>query len=92
MTSNADQSLPKPLFPSIGRMYSAVLSMDMVPSALNMNQADTVVRTLARTNWKNDNEDIYKMWNGQGESWVQLVKDVRAYSKEVSKHRRSSKK
>jgi hypothetical protein len=88
MTPRTD--LPKPLFPQIGRLYDAVVAANINPGSLNRDQADTVVRILARTNWKNDNMDIYNMWNAGGDHWGQLIKDVKDYSKKVSAHQRKS--
>jgi hypothetical protein len=73
-------------------MYQAVVAAGIPVGSLNRDRADTVVRDLAKTNWKKDNMDIYAIWNAGGDSWGQLIKDVKEYSKEVSRHKRSSSK
>ena len=78
------------MFPQIGRLYEAVVAANISPGSLNRDQADTVVRILARTTWKNDNMDIYTMWNAGGDHWGQLIKDVKDYSRQVAAHQRKT--
>lgn len=88
---NQQGSLPKPAFPYVGRMYQAVVASGISVGSLNRDRADTVVRNLSKTNWKNDNLDIYSIWNAGGDAWGQLIKDVKEYARDVSKHKRSKK-
>ena len=89
---SSKDELPKALFPSVGRFYQAVVAHGFSPMSLNRDQADTVVRILARTNWKNDNMDIYGLWNTGGDPWGQLIKDVKSYAKVVAKSKKVSSK
>ena len=83
--------LPKPPFPSVGRLYQAAVANGVNPANINMDRADSLIRILARSVWKNDNMDIYSTWNTGGDPWSRMVKDVREYSKTVARHRRVSK-
>ncbi len=89
---NSNGDLPKPQFSAVGRLYLAAVSVGETPSNLNLDRADSIVRTLSRTNWKKDNLDIYSTWAAGGDPWSQLIKDVKAYSKIVSAHQRKKKK
>ena len=89
--NTAPATFPKPLFSYIGRMYHAVVAAGIPVGSLNRDRADTVVRDLSKTNWKKDNLDIHAMWNTGGDTWGQLIKDVKSYAKDVSKHQRSEK-
>ena len=82
--------LPKPQFSYVGRMYQAVIATGVSVGSLNQDRADTVVRTLSKTNWKNENLDLYSMWNTGGDNWRQLIKDVKEYSRTVSKNKKST--
>lgn len=86
-----DPTNPKPTFSEVGRFYDAVVAAGIAVGTLNRDRADSLVRILARTNWKDANLDIYRIWNTGGDPWGQLIKDVRSYAQEVSRHKRLKK-
>lgn len=72
-------TLPKPVFPYIGRMYAAVVEAGINPLTLNRENADTLIRVLQRTNWALENADIINMRHRGGDSYGDMIKEVRAY-------------
>lgn len=85
MTNTMEKTLPKAPFPEIGRFYEALVTAGVQVGSLNKDRADSLIRILSRTTWKDANQDIYSIWNANGENWNQLIKDVKSYSKAVSK-------
>jgi len=82
--------LVKPMFPIVGRFYKAVVDVGIVPGNLNRETGDTVVRgRMKNPAWASENADIIKAWHMGGDVWGDLIKDIRAYSQNVSKYRRT---
>lgn len=84
-------TLPKPLFPYIGRLYVAAVEAGINPSTLNRENADSLIRVLQRSNWAQHNADIITMWNRGGDAYGDMIKAVRAYSTQVNQARRAEK-
>ncbi len=84
-------TLPKPVFPYIGRLYQAALDAGVNPGTLNRESADSLIRILQRSNWAKDNEDIINMWNRGGDVYGDLIKAVRAYHNQVNQAARAEK-
>ncbi len=84
-------TLPKPVFPYIGRLYQAALDAGIHPGTLNRESADSLIRILQRSNWAKDNEDIINMWNRGGDVYGDLIKAVRAYHNQVNQAVRAEK-
>ena len=86
--SNSVQGLPKPVFPYIGRMYEAVVSQGFIPTSLNRENAERVIKILSRTTWSIENKDLIMLWTLGGDAWGELIKDVKLYSIVVNKSKR----
>lgn len=84
-------TLPKPLFPYIGRLYAAAVEADVNPGTINRESADSLIRILQRSNWAKDNADIISIWNRGGDTYGDLIKAVRAYSNTVNQAARAEK-
>lgn len=92
MNDDALKDLPKPQFKEIGALYEAAVRADVAPGQLNRERADHLMRDLARTTWKDQHPAIYRQWSAGGDTWNQLIKDVKSYSGQVNQHRRAVKK
>jgi hypothetical protein len=84
-------TLPKPMYPYIGRMYSAAVEAGINPGTLNRENADSLIRVLQRTNWALENADIINMRHRGGDVYGDLIKEVRAYSATVNQAARAEK-
>ena len=84
-------TLPKPVFPYIGRLYQAALDAGISPGTLNRESADSLIRILQRGNWAKQNEDIISIWNRGGDAYGDLIKSVRAYHNQVNQAVRAEK-
>lgn len=84
-------TLPKPLYPYIGRMYAAAVEAGINPGTLNRENADSLIRILQRGNWAKDNADIINMRHRGGDVYGDLIKEVRAYSLMVNRAARAEK-
>jgi hypothetical protein len=91
-TKGMKMDLPKPTFPYIGRLYQAVVSEGLSAGSLNRENTDTVLRKLCKTTWLEENRDIYKIWMLGGDTWGDLIKDVKKYSAVVNQYKRDAKK
>lgn len=92
MNDDALKDLPKPQFKEIGTLYEAAVRAGVAPGQLNRERADHLMRDLARTQWKEQHLKIYQLWSRGGDTWNQLIKDVKSYSGLVNQHRRAAKK
>jgi hypothetical protein len=84
-------TLPKPVYPYIGRLYQAAVDAGISPGTLNRESADSLIRILQRSNWAKQNEDIISIWNRGGDAYGDLIKAVRAYSNTVNQAVRAEK-
>lgn len=84
-------TLPKPLYPYIGRLYAATVEAGISPATLNRESADSLIRILQRGNWAKDNADIINIWNRGGDVYGDLIKAVRAYHNQVNQAERAEK-
>lgn len=84
-------TLPKPVYPYIGRLYQAAVDAGISPGTLNRESADSLIRILQRSNWAKENADIISIWNRGGDAYGDLIKAVRAYSNTVNQAVRAEK-
>jgi hypothetical protein len=84
-------TLPKPLFPYIGRLYAAAMEAGVSPTTLNRESADSLIRILQRGNWAKENADIISIWNRGGDAYGDLIKEVRVYGAQVNQAARAEK-
>jgi hypothetical protein len=84
-------TLPKPVYPYIGRLYQAAVNAGVSPGTLNRESADSLIRILQRGNWAKDNEDIINMWNRGGDTYGDMIKAVRVYALQVNQAARAEK-
>jgi hypothetical protein len=88
MTTGEKKDRPKASFNNIDRLYDAIENWGMTTSEINGESLDTMIRILARTNWKAQNNDIWDVWNAGGDKWSQMIKDVRKFSNDVTDYRK----
>jgi hypothetical protein len=84
-------TLPKPVYPYIGRLYQAAVDAGISPGTLNRESADSLICILQRGNWAKQNEDIISIWNRGGDAYGDLIKAVRAYHNQVNQAVRAEK-
>jgi len=92
MENDALKDLPKPVFKEIGALYEAAVRAGVSPGQLNRERADHLMRDLCKTQWKDQHPAIHRLWNAGGDTWHQLIKDVKSYTGQVNQHRRAVKK
>jgi hypothetical protein len=84
MTETHEIQPPKAMFKQTKVLHDAIVDHGTDPTSVSLDRADTVMRAMNKTPvWKEQHNDILGTWIRGGDPWMDMIKAVRAYGRQV---------